>query len=120
MNQNPLSKIQEEILDLLEKMEPIPRTEFVIKLFTARINAPKISDLGHNALQFKELRIGQKFIHIPLPSDEGHGGLKQSFYSFVKTNECADQNDSKLKTSIRLKDGGQYSNQPDQHIIAVE
>jgi len=39
-------------------------------------------------LAFGELKVGQKFIGLPLPGDNsGHGGFRGSAYIFVKTDE---------------------------------
>src|SRR3989344_4474225 len=39
-------------------------------------------------LTFGELKVGQKFIALPLPGDNhGHGGFKGAHYIFTKTHE---------------------------------
>lgn len=38
-------------------------------------------------LTFGELKVGQKFIGLPIPGDnEGYGGLRDAHYIFTKTN----------------------------------
>ncbi len=39
-------------------------------------------------LTFGELKVGQKFISLPLPGDnDGHGGFRKAHYIFTKTHQ---------------------------------
>ncbi|MEK7516375.1 MAG: hypothetical protein AAB562_02145 [Patescibacteria group bacterium] len=52
-------------------------------------------------LTFGELKIGQKFIGLPLPGDNhGHGGLRGTEYLFTKTDESITEAGPRLPYGI--------------------
>lgn len=52
-------------------------------------------------LTFGELKIGQKFIGLPLPGDNhGHGGFRGAHYIFTKTHEVVTEAAPRLPYGI--------------------
>lgn len=46
-----------------------------------------LPDICFVTLTFGELKVGQKFIGLPVPGDNsGHGGFKKGSYLFIKTH----------------------------------
>jgi len=41
-------------------------------------------------VKFKDLRVGEKFISMPISGDDnGHGGFKEPYFLLVKLNYCS-------------------------------
>lgn len=66
---------------------------------------------------FGDLRVGEKFIALPLPGDNsGHGGFKGKSWIFqrVRRSKGSDRN------ALRLKDGVLCSNPDSMPVLRVE
>ena len=54
-------------------------------------------------LTFGELKVGQKFIVLPLPGDNsGHGGFRGTHYIFTKTKQSIDRVKSARRYGVLL------------------
>ena len=59
----------------------------------------------YNALEFEELKIGDKFIGLPLPGDNrGHGGLRNAHHVFKKIAFRVNNFSGPPENALRLMD----------------
>lgn len=57
-------------------------------------------------LKFGELKVGDKFISLPLPGDNhGHGGFRISHHVFIKNIECVTETISGLEYHPSIQHG---------------
>lgn len=75
-------------------------------------------------LTFGELKVGQKFICLPLPGDNlGHGGLRGAYYIFTKTYEVITKTMSGLPYGIphgrAVSDHGQIPSDCPHQIFVI-
>jgi len=72
------NQIKRQVVRLLNQVDPIPRIDIVYDLFVSDLVSNKIGKPGSKALRFKDLKIGDMFIGMPMPGDDhGHGGFKR-------------------------------------------
>lgn len=71
-------------------------------------------------LQFKDLKVSDKFIIMPMPGDDaGHGGFKQVHWIFVKIKEVSHPLSDLKDNAKRLQDGGLVNITPNMEVIRV-
>lgn len=115
-------EIKKQVLDLLNRLDPIRRIEFISDLFTSNLVGKRIDELGENALRFQDLEIGDMFIFMPGPGDDsGHGGLKGAHRIFVKIEGVPDKlyHYGERDNAKRLTDGVPSTMTPGMHVIKV-
>jgi len=72
------NRIKRQVVKLLNQVDPVPRIDIVYNLFMSDLIRDKIGKPGSKALRFKDLKIGDMFIGMPMPGDDhGHGGFKR-------------------------------------------
>ena len=77
-------------------------------------------------LQFKDLKIGDKFIVMPVPGDDsGRGGFKETHWILQKTAEAKESIGSDgykyfPENTIRLVGGNPISDVPEMWVIKIE
>lgn len=113
---------QTMITALLNQIHPIRRMDIVYKIFTAKLSGDKIGEPGSAMLTFENLKVGDKFISMPLPGDDsGHGGFKRGAYIFekIKGRPSIFFRDEENDNAKRLMDGQVTTYLKKMHVIKV-
>jgi|SRR3989344_2252052 len=76
----------------------------------------------YNVLTFRKLKIGDKFISLPVPGDNhGHGGFRNNHYVFKKIAARERNNFPEISdNAFRLKDGNISSFSDYMPVIRLE
>lgn len=69
-------------------------------------------------LTFGELKVGERYIVLPLPGDnKGHGGFRGPYYLSEKIKPSSD---NPHDNAIRVKDGTPYNSPDSMPVIKIE
>lgn len=72
-------------------------------------------------LTFGELKVGQKFIGMPIPGDNaGHGGYRGAHWLFIKTQMKVKGYSIPHGRSVRINDGQECDDPNEMPVILVE